>query len=135
MMNNFEILCKWGCDGSSSQARYKQITSSNLNDSDIFMFSLVPLQLRCTKIDNPKTIVLWKNPRPSSTRYCRPIKFEYKKETIVSTLEEVNAVEEEIKSLIPTSVFKNNIEIRVQSILMFTMVDEKVSFTKFYHNY
>jgi len=101
-MNNFEILCKWGCDGSSSQARYKQITSSNFNDSDIFMFSLVPLQLRCTKINNPKTILLWKNPRPSSTRYCRPIKFEYKKETIESTLEEVNAVEEEIKSLIPT---------------------------------
>ncbi|XP_025407568.1 uncharacterized protein LOC112681536 [Sipha flava] len=125
-MNNFELLCKWGCDGSSSQARYKQITSSNFNDSDIFMFSLVPLQLRCTKINNPKTILLWKNPRPSSTRYGRPIKFEYKKKTIESTLEEVNAVEEEIKSLIPTLVFKNNIEIRVKSTLMFTMVDGKI---------
>ncbi|XP_022167164.1 uncharacterized protein LOC111031499 [Myzus persicae] len=51
---------------------------------------------------------------------------EYKKETIESTLEEVNAVEEEIKSLIPTLVLKNNIEIRVKSTLMFTMVDGKV---------
>lgn len=133
-MSNFEILYKWGCDGSSSQARYKQIfhTSNDINDSNIFMFSLVPLPLRCTKVDHPSTIVLWKNPCPSSTRYCRPIKFEFKKETIESTLEEVNAVEKEIKLLILTSVFKNNIEFQVWSTLMFTMIDGKVSFINLY---
>jgi hypothetical protein len=104
-MSNFEILYKWRCDGSRSQSRNKQIfhASNDLDDSDIFMFSLVPLQLRCTKIDNPSNVVLWKNPRPSSTRYCRPIKFDFKKETIESTLEEVNAVQEEIKLLIDSN--------------------------------
>lgn len=78
--------------------------------------------------------MLWKNPRPSSTRYCRPIKFEYKKETIESTLEEVNAVEEEIRLLVSTSVLTNNIEIQVQSTLMFTMIDGKVSLINLHEN-
>jgi len=39
---------------------------------------------------------------------------------------EVNAIEEEIKSLIPTTVISNNIEIQVRNKFMFTMVDGKV---------
>jgi hypothetical protein len=85
-MNNFEILYKWGCDGNSSQSRFKQIFhASNDDDSDIFMFLPVPLHLRCKKVDNPNNVVLWKNLCLSSTHYCRPIKFDFKKETIEST--------------------------------------------------
>jgi len=79
----FEMLCKWGCDGSSGQAQYKQkfdhSYATTITDSDIFLFSLVPLQLRCSVEQN----IVWENPRPSSTRFCRPIKFCFKKETIV----------------------------------------------------
>lgn len=127
-MNDFEILYKWGCDGSSGQSQYKQMFTNSINkkDTDLFMFSMVPLVLRCKKIDSGDTVILWKNPRPSSTRYCRPIKFEFKKETIQSTIDEVNAIEEEIKTLIPTTVISNNIEIQVLNKFMFTMVDGKV---------
>lgn len=60
-MTNLEIIYKWGCDGSSGQARYNQkfgeYTSASLTDSDLFMFSLVPLQLRCSI--NQKTVQIW----------------------------------------------------------------------------
>lgn len=51
VMNNFEILCKWGCDGSNGQAqhkiRYQCDQSTLISDINMFMFSVVPIQLRC----------------------------------------------------------------------------------------
>lgn len=73
-MRNFEILYKWGCDGSHGQSSYKEMYENEnfCMDSDLFMFSIVPLQLRCSN-ENNEIFVLWKNNRTSSTRYCRPI--------------------------------------------------------------
>jgi len=54
---------------------------TSLTDSSVFSFSLVPLRLVANcKYTNENTI-LWENPCPPSTRYCRPIKFSYEKET------------------------------------------------------
>lgn len=87
-MNHFEMLYKWGCDGSSSQAQYKQNVHYSatpfITDHDLFMFSLVPIQLRC--LAQEKNIVVWQNPRSSSMRFCRPIKYIYEKETVDSIL-------------------------------------------------
>lgn len=47
-----------------------------------------------------------------SIHYCRSIKFKYKKETIKSTLKKVNSVEEEVKFVVATSMFRNKIEIK-----------------------
>lgn len=63
-MDNFEIIYKWGCDGSSGHSQYKQkfgpSAPSSTSDSDLFLFSLVPLQFRYTiKEDN---FIIWKNP-------------------------------------------------------------------------
>jgi len=106
-MNHFEMLYKWGCDGSSGQAQYKQNfndgATSFITDHDLFMFSLVPIQLRC--FIQEKTIVVWQNPRTSSTRFCRPIKFSFEKETVNSTLREVNISETEIKNLLPKKYY------------------------------
>jgi len=65
-------------------------------DNDLFMSSIVSLQLRCFNEKN-ETFVLWKNNRTLTTRYCRPIMFDFKKETVTSTLLEVNIIEEQIK--------------------------------------
>jgi hypothetical protein len=128
-MSNFEILCKWGCDGSSGQAQYKmkfQLDPSTIiSDNDLFMFSLVPIQLRC--LMNEKVFVIWQNPRPSSTRFCRPIKFMLMKETIENTRKEVEVIETQISSLSPTIVtFQDNI-LSVKHKLIFSMVDGKVN--------
>lgn len=128
-MHNFEIIYKWGCDGSSGQSQYKQRyffenTTNDVCDGDLFLFSLVPLQLQCD-VENNKT-VLWKNPRPSSTRFCRPIKYMFKKETAQTTLEELKIVEDQIKIIVPTSVKIDDNNINVKHTLVFTMIDGKV---------
>lgn len=78
-MNNLEMLYKWGCDGSSGQSQYRinfnQPHSST--DHEIFMFSIVPLQLRV--VEDNINYIIWKNPRPSSTRFCLLIKLLFKK--------------------------------------------------------
>jgi hypothetical protein len=52
----------------------------DVNDSDVFVTSVVPLQLYSTKTSGDD-IILWQNPRPSSVRYCRLIWLQFEKET------------------------------------------------------
>lgn len=129
-MKNFEIIYKWGCDGSNGQAQYNQSfsasSSTSTTDSDLFMFSLVPLKFQCT-IDEKK-ITIWQNPRPSSTRFCRPIKFMFKKETKENTLIEVADVEKQIENLTATNVTDGDMELQINHKLIFSMVDGKVNF-------
>lgn len=118
----FSLISKWGCDGSSGHSTYKQkFANSEDTDEFLFVFSFVPLQLR----DNSGNIV-WQNPRPSSTMYCRPIKFIFSKETTNFTVTETNKVLEEINQLIPTIGNVNGNEVSVKHELLFTMIDGKV---------
>lgn len=74
---DFILISKWGFDGASGQSICKQRISNEIEiiekpiDESIFISSLLPLKLmnsaRC----------VWENPYPSSTKYCRPIKFEF----------------------------------------------------------
>lgn len=77
------MLYKWGCDGSSGPHQYKQyiVPDDSYSDSYLFMFLIVPLILRCSNQNNTETIVIWENRRKSSARFCRPIKFLFKKDT------------------------------------------------------
>lgn len=71
-------------------------------------------------------VILWKNPVPSSTRYCRPLKFLYEKETAEVIKNEVAKVEKEISKLKSKEInIKNNI-LCVNYIMLMTMVDGKV---------
>lgn len=75
-LNNLTLIYKWGFDGSSGLSLYKQKhseTESDDVDSSVFLSSLVPLRIINGNIKNYET-VLWQNLRPSSTRYCRPIR-------------------------------------------------------------
>ncbi|XP_070519748.1 uncharacterized protein [Cardiocondyla obscurior] len=81
-----ELILKWGCDGSSDQSEYKQkFEDSKVTDEAIFTISMVPLCLK----DMSTNEDIWKNPQPAATKYCRPIKFEFAKETKEKTLLEV----------------------------------------------
>jgi hypothetical protein len=51
----------------------------DVSDSDVFVTSVVPLQLYSTKSSGDK-IILWQNPRPSSVRYCHLIWMQFKKQ-------------------------------------------------------
>jgi len=71
---SLRFLAKWGCDGASGYSKYNQSFSDKaLSDESIFMISMVPLKLEIKTSFGWK--VVWKNERPSSTKFCRPIKF------------------------------------------------------------
>ena len=99
------LFCKWGCDGSSGQKQYKQVVCENISDSDMFMVSFVPLRLKKILEDSEPststTMDIWKNETPSSTKYCRPIKFEFKKETHDTINNEVSDIKVQIATLQP----------------------------------
>lgn len=69
--NRKELILKgkWGFDGSTGHSEYKQTFSNgSTSDGSLFVTSYVPLQL-IAKSDQGLSSVIWKNPRPSSTRY------------------------------------------------------------------
>ena len=126
-----DLICKWGFDGSSGQSEYKQrfTTTEQSDDSSLFCTTLVPLQLKY------KDQVIWENPVPSSTRFCRPIHLQYKKETPELSQEEHQNKETEIQQLQPIAVdldiqvegeLARKETVNVKYNLHFTMVDQKV---------
>ena len=92
-------IYKWGCDGSSGHATYRQKFQdgeTSMVDQHLFTVCLVPLQVQLG------STILWKNTRPSSTRYCRPIKLICQKETSELITLETDNVISQIKSIKPT---------------------------------
>lgn len=77
---------------------------------------MVPL---CVKIGSN---ILWKNPRPSSTRYCRPIKIIFQKESADLVRREVDNIKSQISKIVSTSVGS----FRVYHQFHLTMIDGKV---------
>lgn len=122
--NQLQLISKWGCDGSSGHSEYHQkFNDPNLNDKNIFLTSIVPLNLKCIDGSND----YWRNTRPSSTAFCRPIKFQFVKETANVISEEVERVQNEIKDLKKTvvNIYDKSFEILHTPIL--TMIDGKVA--------
>lgn len=119
--SSFTLVSKWGCDGSSGHSTYKQkFENTEATDEFLFVFSFVPLRL----CDGQN--IIWQNPRPSSTLYCRPIKFIFSKETNEFTTTETNRVLEEVSQLLPTTCSVGESQISVKHTLLLTMTDGKV---------
>lgn len=80
--NNLRLIGKWGFDGSTGHSEYKQkFTNCNDDDISLFVTSYVPLR-----------------PRPSSIRYCRPIRLQFKKETGTLSIEEDQYFKKQLKA-------------------------------------
>lgn len=90
------------------------------SDASIFMSSLVPIKAVSKKK------VLFQNPRPSSTRLCRPIHIQLAKETTELAIRERDYLEDQIQNLKPTEIIKNGRKIRISYTMLLTMVDGKV---------
>jgi len=116
------LICKWGFDGSSGHSTYKQKFIQNLSETDEFLFviALVPLKL----IDSNNNELY---PRPSSTFYCRIIKFIFAKENKSLVQQEESQINKEIENLIPYLGNINNKNVQVHFMLYFTMLDGSVS--------
>lgn len=78
-----EFLGKWGMDGAGEQQTTRQSWSleehcddSDPSDKSVFITCFVPLRLRAG------SNILWVNSKPNSVTYCRPISFQFIKETV-----------------------------------------------------
>ncbi|KAL4152899.1 hypothetical protein QTP88_000732 [Uroleucon formosanum] len=135
--SELKFICKWGCDGSSGHSEYHQsfhdietddteCTQNAITDSSIVLFCIVPLRhTGVIKVSNTR-VILWENPTPSSTRYCRPLKFLYAKETKEVTKTEVGRVENEIMELKSVELNIKNSVLCINYTMLMTMVDGKV---------
>ncbi|XP_060801327.1 uncharacterized protein LOC106142803 [Amyelois transitella] len=115
---HLKMTSKWGFDGSSAQSNYRQKSGQpDFDDSSVFMTSLVPLKLES---DN---VLIWENPKPSSTFYCRPVKFQFAKETSEFIKQEEAAMKEEIRNLTVSRCG----EVEISHDLHMTMIDGKIA--------
>jgi hypothetical protein len=87
-----------------------------------FFSSLVPLQLFNEDDGN----VIWKNPRPSSTWYCRPIRFHFVKETETLINRQIDEIKEEIANLTKPTCSVGETIATVKYDMHMTMIDGKV---------
>lgn len=118
-MNTSELtlICKWGLDGSSGQSNYRQMINKK-DDSSVFITSMVPLQVK-----ENKSNIIWQNPTPSSTRFCRSIKFMFAKENKRLAFTETNEIQNKIANL-KDYIHENKVKINFELVL--TIVDGKV---------
>ncbi|CAH1114773.1 unnamed protein product [Psylliodes chrysocephalus] len=123
----FKLIYKWGMDGSSGHSIYEQLFSND-EDTDEFMFlvALVPLRL----IDVDSINKCWINKKPSSTLFCRPVKFVFAKENRDLVRNEEAQMQQKIDGLQQSKIIiKNGKEISVKHDLIFTMMDGSVANT------
>lgn len=116
-----ELICKYGCDGSSGHSNYKQKwTEENLQDSSMFLTAIVPLRL----VIDGSAKILWENPRPSSTFFALPLKMQWTTETSDLIRDEENYVKNQLVNLEKFIGFN----CRIKFTLLMTMIDGKVRF-------
>ncbi|CAH0552515.1 unnamed protein product [Brassicogethes aeneus] len=88
------MYTKWGFDGSSGHSSYKQaFHGPEASDSAVFITCMVPIRLVCN------TKIIWQNPSPASTLYCRPLKIQFVKESTQVSIAEKSRVDDEIKNI------------------------------------
>ena len=88
-------------------------------DECLFSISKVPIKFFCGTGDT-KTIN-WKNPATSSTRYCRPIKLVFAKESTDLITKAVN-LRQQIEMLTPTIVSLGNLDIIIIPTMILCMI-------------
>ena len=61
----------------------------------------VDAEVSALQLETEEGAVIWRNPTPSSTRFCRPIRFHLAKETKAVSQEELQRVDAEVSALQP----------------------------------
>lgn len=125
-VRHFKFMIKYVADGMFEFNPYKKLFKDSENSYEIlFLMSLIPLRLKYLK-DLPSP-VFWKNPRPSSPKYCVPIMFEYAEETKSKILLECGNIDKQIKRRKPSKVEIDGFVYFVEHDLIGTIIDDKIS--------
>ena len=121
--NTLLLISKVGFDGSTGQSIYKQRTKDQEDrlsvsvEESLFLSCTVPVQLKVQETN----VILWTNPKTSSTQYCRPVRMQYVKEN-------KQIVKAEYDFFMSTELSTTTIDLfHVKHKLECTMIDGKVS--------
>lgn len=120
---NLVCTVKYGYDGSGDHAVYKQKFTNDdgaATDSQIFATSIVPISI----VVNEK--IVFQNPRPSSTRFCRPLHLVFAKETAALINAEQASLDSQIAQLQPSKFQCFGRSVLVKYNMLMTMVDGKI---------
>lgn len=110
-------------DGSSGQSEYNQsFEQGEGGDSSIFMVCVVPL-----KVEDSSGAIVWRNPNPSSTHLCRPVRFVFAKASDALIKREKDFMQSQIDTLTNTHVVVGDIICPVVHVLELTMIDGKLA--------
>eukprot|EP00734_Pompholyxophrys_sp_LG126_P000280 Pompholyxophrys_sp_v1_NODE_85_length_2191_cov_13.368446.p1 type:complete len:611 gc:universal NODE_85_length_2191_cov_13.368446:242-2074(+) len=113
------MVWKWGFDGSSGHTldQYKKNSLSVgtlATDGSVVMASIVPIQI----LNEDGSRQIWANPIPSSSRFCRPLRLEFVKESTDESQSEFKTIASEVLAVQPTS-YKDWVAIHLFHAVMF----------------
>ena len=91
------LVLKWGFDGTNWTVYKQKGKNQQAFSESLICTSAVILRL----VDKITGEILWCNPKPSSTRFCRPIKIELEKETETFCQREEEQMQNQIDELQP----------------------------------
>lgn len=123
-LKEISLVIKWGCDGAQQKSFKQKFSVGDSSDENLFCISIVPIQMFF--FDDKIKQVLWQNPAPSSTRYCRPIKLNFAKETPELIMSEVELVKKQIETLLPVKLKIDGLHVIIKPEFLLTMIDGKV---------
>ena len=95
------------------------------NEESLFQTAVVPLRL------NIGDELIWVNPKPNSSHFCRPLRLQYKKETKEISKSEYESLVHEIEGLEPLKIKiskeeEESVEVCIKFKVDCTMFDGKV---------
>lgn len=121
-----ELILSYGFDSSTGQAQFKQSflgsNSSCFTDSSLLATTVIPLRL----VDASGRPI-WCNRSPQSTRFCRPLKLEFIKESKEVILKENNDLSKQIEELENLTIqIEESKTVNIKFRMNLTVIDGKV---------
>ena len=117
---NLTLTCKYGFDGSSGHSTYKQkFENPHITDEYFFLIAFSPLTL----VIRENSQVIWSNPKPASSFFCRPIKFLFQKETSTLVKEEESKIKLSIGNLTEYKIKFQEKHLNINYNMLLTMLD------------
>lgn len=123
------VHVKWGMDGCGGLSLFKQKGEGLGQDGSIFVSGFVPLRISSAAPSGVLGDTLWANPKPSSSMWCRPIRFRYTKETAETVRQEREYIKSQFDAISADKsvVVVDGKALRVKYQDYMTMVDGKVA--------
>lgn len=113
---------KCGLDSASNQSEYEQnFSTAKSTDETISSSTVVSIRL----IDFTTQEIVWQNTTPSSTRFCRPLRIAFEKETTEAIIAETTRVYSMMEQLTVAVIALEEGSITVHHEMLITMLDGK----------